>query len=306
MAQTIIKCDKCGENMYMDSTRARGICPNCNYEKPLMAQDMLGTEYKIESFGDPTELLAKAEAYFDLQDYDRAAEFFAKGINVDPNDYKGWWGVTRCRVVNNYLGIDNGYAQAFEKVKSLAPEEIVPELEIKYGVYLEALLKRKEKSDKLECGNPVSREITIKASKGPEKPYTTDIIVSVFLACLGIVTIVLAVTLGTRLRLLFIILSVMLGLGSVYMFKHIGDSKKIVKMITNEEVTKVSELMEVLKRKDKHEFLKTIGSMIVAKYLVDYKIVDAEHIIKAQCEEDYAEDKISKAKQSRKDKKEKS
>lgn len=291
MAQATVKCDKCGTIMYIDAKTARAVCPECNYEQPLMAQDMLGNIHKVESFGDPTELLAKAEAYFDLQDYDRSAEFFAKALNVDPNEYKGWWGVTRCRMVNNYLGIDNGYAQAFEKAKSLAPQEVISELQIKYDVYLESLEKRKDKSRKLKSGDPIFREVTIKAAKGPEKKYTVDLVIGIVLAFLAVVAIVLMITLGPKLRTLFIILAVMLALGSAYMFRHISESKKIIKFVTSGEITTVSGLMEKLKRKDKLEFLKLLGSMIVAKYLIDYKIVDAEYILKVESESDYAIEK---------------
>ena len=308
MAQATVKCDKCGTTMYIDSKKARAICPECNHEQPLMSQDMLGNAYKVESFGDPTELLAKAEAYFDLQDYDRAAEFFAKAINVDPNEYKGWWGITRCRMVNNYLGIDNGYVTAFEKVKSLAPQEVIDELQIKYDVYLEALEKRKDKSKKLESCDPINREITIKASKGPAKNYTVDLIVGFVLAFLMVVSIVLMFFTNEKLRVFFIILAIMLALGSAYMFRHISESKKIIKLVTSGEVKTVSGLMEKMKRKDKLEFLKLLGSMIVAKYFVDYKIVDAEYILKAESESDYEEEKIKvdkkEKKPKRKDKKE--
>ena len=100
----------------------------------------------------------------------------------------------------------------------------------------------------------------------------------------------------------------MLALGSAYMFRHISESKKIIKLVTSGEVKTVSGLMEKMKRKDKLEFLKLLGSMIVAKYFVDYKIVDAEYILKAESESDYEEEKIKvdkkEKKPKRKDKKE--
>ena len=32
MAQATVKCDKCGTTMYIDSKKARAICPECNHE----------------------------------------------------------------------------------------------------------------------------------------------------------------------------------------------------------------------------------------------------------------------------------
>lgn len=291
MQKTSLKCDKCGAEMYIDGTKGRAICPDCNFEKTVVNFSLDNEIMKVESFGDPTEMLARAEAYFDMQEYDRASEFFAQAINIDPNDYKGWWGITRCRVINNYLCIDNGYEDAYQKVVKLAPTEVLPELEIKYSVYLEELNKRRAKQQKVVSSSK-DREITIKATRGPVKAYNHDYIIAVVLGVLAAVFIVLAITIGKKWMQVFIIGCIMLALGALFIVKNVFDTKKIVRLVTTGECNKITELMTIMKRKNKYEFIKNIGSMMKAGYLVDYMLVDSEYLIKAESEDDYIQEEI--------------
>ncbi|HQC54707.1 MAG TPA: hypothetical protein PKX91_03175 [Clostridia bacterium] len=286
MSKTDYRCDDCGTPLYLDAGGKSATCPKCG-RKEVYVEDLKGNDDKvfpIQVNKDNTEYIAKGEAFLEVQDYASAFESFAKAINLDPNDYRGWWGTCRCRLLDNYLCEDNGYSRDFKKVIMLAPEYAKKELEAKYEVYLakleekrDAKEKEKERTQKLYSGEILN----VNANYGPRKTFMLDM----FLIGILVILCPLAATLAAFVpayRLAGILLGVMFIIGAVFLAIELKRKYTIVKKVENREIRTVSELMAMFKKKKKPEVQKVLKDMISAGYILGYEIIDGEQIAKVQ------------------------
>ncbi|MGI6136981.1 MAG: hypothetical protein ACOYEE_04145 [Christensenellales bacterium] len=285
MSKTDYRCDDCGTPLYLDAGGKSATCPKCG-RKEIYIHDVSANDDKvfpIQVNKDNTEHIARGEAFLEVQDYAGAFESFAKAINLDPNDYRGWWGTCRCRLLDNYLCEDNGYSRDFKKVMMLAPDYVKKELETKYEVYLakleekrDAREKEQERTNKLYSGEIVN----ISANYGPRKTFKLDLFLIGILIILCPLAATLAAFLSTSYGLAGGMLCVMFFIGAVVLSIELKRKHSIVKKVESNEVKTVSELMVFAKRKKKPEFQKILKDMIASGYILGYEIKDGEEIIK--------------------------
>lgn len=286
MSKTDYRCDDCGSPLYLDAGGKSATCPKCG-RKEVYVTDLHENDDKvfaIQVSKDITEFLAKGEAYLEMKEYTSAFENFAKAINTDPNDYRGWWGTCRCRILDNYLGEDNGYSRDFKKVQFLAPVMIRHELETKYETYLEVLNKKKEQKEKeIDAAKKIASGeiISVKNYAGEKKSYKIDwlIIILIFVFCPIVITLGILVE---RYLTFGIIFGLMLLVGGIFLILRLKDLMKIVKLVEGEKVHTITELMKEMKKKNKQDFLKTVREVITSGHLVGYEISEGEYFIKSE------------------------
>ena len=292
MSKTDYRCDKCGTPLYLDAGGKSATCPSCGHRE-IYIQDLRENEDKVfpvQVSKDITEYIAKGEAYLEMKEFSSAFESFAKAINIDPNDYRGWWGTCRCRILDNYLGEDNGYSRDFKKVQFLAPSMIKYELETKYETYLSVLNKKREEKEKeIEKAKKIAlgEFISVKEYKGPKKSFKGDILIISLMFALCPLVVILGVFYVERYLTFSIIFGLMLLSGGIFLTLRLKDLMKMVRLIENKEVDSISQLMKVMKKKNKQEFLKIVREMIISGHLVGFEIRDGEHF------EKYSEDKVN-------------
>lgn len=284
MSKTDYRCDKCGTPLYLDAGGKSATCPACG-SKEVYVHDFRENDDKIfpvKKTREINDFIAKGEAYLEMQEYSSAFESFANAINIDPNDYRGWWGTCRCRLLDNYLGEDNGYSRDFKKVVMLAPDHMTRELETKYETYLARLEEKRdvkekefEKSKKLAQGEIIN----IQAHYGPRKTFWLDIFLIVLLLVLSPFAVVLALKVDAYSMAGFI-LAAMFVLGSVVLMLELFRKIKIIKAIEKDGCKTVTELMTIAKRKKKPEFLKALKDLISSGYIIGYEILESENISK--------------------------
>ena len=128
-------------------------------------------------------------------------------------------------------------------------------------------------------GNKLARVTgNIRANLIPKKPIK-EYAYGVTFAILAIVTLTIGF-LFEGYKIVGIICFVLAGLASFSMFNTIFDAKKIQRLLDEEKCKTVDELMLELKRKKKYEFMRNLGGMIRAGYVVGYEVLNGNEIRK--------------------------
>ena len=118
----------------------------------------------------------------------------------------------------------------------------------------------------------------IRANLIPKKPIK-EYAYGVTFAILAIVTLTIGF-LFEGYKMVGIICFVLAGLASFSMFNTIFDAKKIQRLLDEGKCKTVDELMLELKRKKKYEFMRNLGGMIRAGYVVGYEVLNGNVIRK--------------------------
>lgn len=285
MSKTDYKCDKCGAPLFLDAGGKSATCPACGHRE-IYIEDIFENQDKIfavQVSKDIGEYISKGEAYLEMKEYTSAFESFAKAINIDPNDYRGWWGACRCRMFDNYLGEDNGYSRDFKKVQALASPAVRYELETKYETYLQVINKKREdKERELENAKKMaSGEILfVKEYKGAKKSFKADIFIIILIFAFCPLVIALGIFYVERYLTFSIIFGLMLLIGGIFLVLRLKDIRKIIKLVELGKVDTVSELMREMKKPKKQDFLKLVREIIVSGHLVGYEIQEGEYFVK--------------------------
>lgn len=135
----------------------------------------------------------------------------------------------------------------------------------------EDLIKEIDEEKRISAGN-------IKANLNAKKPIKEYVYGSIF-GALAIGSILIGFLLDGY-RVVGIICFVLAGLASYAMFKTIMDAKKIQSLLDTGKCKTIDELMVELKSKKKYEFLRNLGGMIRAGYVVGYEVIGDNEIRK--------------------------
>lgn len=119
---------------------------------------------------------------------------------------------------------------------------------------------------------------SIKANHEAKKPVKEYVYGTIF-ALIAVGTLVFGL-LVERYLVAGIICTLLGAMASYSMFNVVIESKKIMKLLDSGEVRTVEELMLKLKKKKKYDFLRNLGGMIRAGYVVGYEIIDGKEIKK--------------------------
>lgn len=153
------------------------------------------------------------------------------------------------------------------RVVKVSIEEISEEQPAKEVVTVDEIAEEKRISEGIIKANIVAKK--------PIKEYAYG---SVFLA-LAIMGVIIAFLLEGY-RLPGIICFLLASLASYAMFNTATTSKKIQKLLDEGKCKTIDELMNMLRKKKKYEFLRDLGGMIRSGYVVGYEVVNDNEIRK--------------------------
>ena len=159
--------------------------------------------------------------------------------------------------------------------------EITPIEEEKVKVTVEEISENANFSiqEVKEFNKPITEGVSngnIKANNKEKSPTMGYVIGGGFVA-FGIALLVLAFTLE-GFKMVGIITSALAFLAGYAMLKHLFDAKKINALLQSGECKTVEDLMRKMNRKNKYEFLRDLGGMIKAGYIVGYEVVEGNEI----------------------------
>ena len=132
-------------------------------------------------------------------------------------------------------------------------------------------IKEEPKTEGVSDGN-------IKANNKAKSPVSGYCFGGMFIA-LGVLGLVIAFTIDGY-KIAGIVCGALGFLAGYAMLKHIFDAKKINSLLSSGECKTVGELMSKMNRKNKYEFMRDLGGMIKAGYIVGYEVVEGNEIRK--------------------------
>lgn len=136
---------------------------------------------------------------------------------------------------------------------------------------------REENSGEIEEEKRISLG-NIKANLTPKKPIKEMVYGSIFVA-LAIGSLLIGFLIKGY-QVAGIICFILAGMAGSTMFRTIMDAKKIQSLLDEGKCKTIDELMVELKRKKKYDFLRNLGGMIRAGYVVGYEVINDNEIRK--------------------------
>ena len=101
-----LQCSCCGGKLTMQADGV-AVCQFCGMEyTPDAVQKMiveLQGSVQVEGVDTADILFKRGETFFSLGDRGKAWDIFSKMSNLYPDDYRGWWGLTRLLDWDNYF-----------------------------------------------------------------------------------------------------------------------------------------------------------------------------------------------------------
>ena len=144
------KCPNCGANIKVDGESKTGRCEFCGAE--YITQDVINqysvnnhystVQYVTKNMAGGTgleaeEYIRNGDVFISLNMYDKAKKAYSQAIELNPGDWRGWFGMVKVCTKNftDYEDISHiGYYENAEKVASPEQRE---EIEKLYTTYLE-------------------------------------------------------------------------------------------------------------------------------------------------------------------------
>ena len=123
MAIITLKCQNCGDNMQVDESREKVFCTSCGTQN-LVVREGMGID----------EFLKNGNTFLSIFDFQRAGEAFIKAVEINPADYRGWWGLVA--VCTKNFQAPGYYSEYFNKACMVATEEQVEEMERELTEYV--------------------------------------------------------------------------------------------------------------------------------------------------------------------------
>ncbi len=114
-----------------------------------------------------------------------------------------------------------------------------------------------------------------------QKPFTKEYVSGGLFIALAVATLIIGFVVEGYM-FVGIICCVLGGLAAYTMLGHVYECKKIQKLLDDGRCNTVSELMVLMKKRKKYEFMRTLGGMIRDGHLVGYEIKEGEKIEKVK------------------------
>lgn len=162
MGLILAKCINCGANIKVDSESKKGTCEFCNAE--YITEDVINNYYVTNNYStiqyvtknvnasgvlDAEEYIKNGDVFISLNMFDKAKSAYLKAIELNPGDWRAWFGLVKI-CTNNFRNYkDNTHYEYYAKAQKVATPEQLEELKNCYAPYL---TKRNdlEKAERLE------------------------------------------------------------------------------------------------------------------------------------------------------------
>lgn len=198
MSYITLKCKNCGASMSIDFNAKTVTCLHCgstfllselfDEKDVVMIKDF--TPEDLEKKANFTEAIKKGEVSLYQGEFERAEQYFKKAIEIDEENYKGYFGVIKAKTHNfNILPETDDYVEYSKITLNLVDKD--DEIHIKSELQKLDLLKREKKElQKIEEEKEVEREKQEKKKQKSEN-FLTKLICVLIVAIAAIVLLII-------------------------------------------------------------------------------------------------------------------
>ncbi|MDD4839523.1 MAG: leucine-rich repeat protein [Clostridia bacterium] len=186
------QCSNCGAQLEINEEKGRGYCPHCgtlfiaekvtNNQVYSTTQNITKNIYGREK-SEAEDFIANGDVFLSLDEFAKAKNAFDKAIELNPSDWRGWFGMVKVKTKNLTDYYDNMHLDDLDKAHSVAcdvDDQMIDKLYEQYGDTRRAmLLKRKVDGDKLNdfyefSSSPATHSTAVMPTRATvQYPYTT-------------------------------------------------------------------------------------------------------------------------------------
>ncbi len=137
------RCKNCGAQLEIDESKGKGYCPHCGTlfvkEKVnhIYQQNISKTIYGLDK-STVNEYLQNGEVFLSLKEFEKAKSAFDKAIELNPADWRGWFGMVKAKTKNFTDYFDNTHLSDLKKAHSVASDSEDKLIDELYEQYLDS------------------------------------------------------------------------------------------------------------------------------------------------------------------------
>lgn len=134
MALISAKCPHCGADIRVNEGSKSGVCEFCG--ATFVTQDAV-TNYTVNnnyntvqyitktaaSAAEAGEYIRRGDVLLSLGEFGRAEEAYLRAVELEPADWRGWFGMVKTRTKNFTDYEDTSHAALYDKAQKVAPKE---------------------------------------------------------------------------------------------------------------------------------------------------------------------------------------
>lgn len=134
MALISAKCPHCGADIRVNEGSKSGVCEFCG--ATFVTQDAV-TNYTVNnnyntvqyitktaaSAAEAGEYIRRGDVLLSLGEFGRAEEAYLRAVELEPADWRGWFGMVKTRTKNFTDYEDTSHAALYDKARKVAPKE---------------------------------------------------------------------------------------------------------------------------------------------------------------------------------------
>jgi DNA-directed RNA polymerase subunit RPC12/RpoP len=98
MSLISLRCPKCDGEIQLDEAKEYGFCMYCG-NKVVLKETIQKFKLELDNLESLDRLVKNADTFVKFGDYAKAAEFYQKVVNCFPENYQGWLGLFRIKVL---------------------------------------------------------------------------------------------------------------------------------------------------------------------------------------------------------------
>ena len=147
MALISAKCPHCGADIRVNEGSKSGVCEFCG--ATFVTQDAV-TNYTVNnnyntvqyitktaaSAAEAGEYIRRGDVLLSLGEFGRAEEAYLRAVELEPADWRGWFGMVKTRTKNFTDYEDTSHAALYDKARKVAPKEASEAMSRLYEPYM--------------------------------------------------------------------------------------------------------------------------------------------------------------------------
>lgn len=173
-----IKCQNCGSNINVDNNNHKYVCEHCGAEFILeetvnnfqtvnqyhTTQNIVKHVYGKDVM-DATDFIQNADVFVSLGEFGKAEDLYNKAININPADWRGWFGIVKVKTLNFSKIEDKSHLEFLSKAKKVATKEQQLEIEGLYREFSLKVEKERRRKEELQREEYLRRQELLKQQK---------------------------------------------------------------------------------------------------------------------------------------------
>ena len=158
-----IKCQNCGANIKVENNSKLFVCDHCGSEHVLedvinnyqtvnqyhTTQNIVKNIYGKESM-DVEDIIKNGDVFISLGEFGKAKRLYGQAVNINPADYRGWFGLVKVRTLNFTKVEDKSHLEFLEKAMKVANQEQQQVIESQYREFLVKVKNENQRKEVLK------------------------------------------------------------------------------------------------------------------------------------------------------------